>query len=560
MAMRRLAAPTLLGLFGLSTLACGPDEVSAGDDESGDAYSLVQVIETSGNKRVDMILVVDDSPSMRGFAEPWAANVEALAEIIEAEDVEADVRIAVTTTSVPGPTCAGERAIGGEPTLQTCRAHLEDFVGADEHGEHGGGVEDLAASCEQLCSLDELPVRPSFGAAEHHEPDDLALRPWIEADNNPFGGNLDGVELREALACVAMPGFAGCRHESPLEAAARMVEHMNEPGHPMAEFRRPEAGLSIITFGDEDDCSHPASSATIFDPEGERIFWPDPNAAEAPSAVCSNAGLDCDDQGCTLTDHTIDGSPTQDPSAAVLTPTSRLRNALAAAGEYDDPDFEPVLANVGGYRDDGSVNYTPATPETIGDNQDFLDSFGVLPGCQSPQPAPALPLRAEPGGRRAAAAAEVGSPGGDFSICNADWSPVLEHIAAQILDQIRPACIDFACVDDLEPSSALLAPDCVLEQVDWDETRTELPPCQRDDQGWVIDPETNDYTPPAGEDRCWVWLTDAEGLTSDPYDDMSAECVDNETVGEIKIARRPGANSYMPYDSHVELRCRPCGG
>jgi hypothetical protein len=99
----------------------------------------------------------------------------------------------------------------------------------------------------------------------------------------------------------------------------------------------------------------------------------------------------------------------------------------------------------------------------------------------------------------------------------------------------------------------------VLELVETDGTRTPYPACERGDQGWVIDPNTNDYQLPDGVDTCWSWQTDADGtLSPDIADNMSPECTDQAVSGEWKIARRPGAG-FIPYDAHYELRCRPCG-
>lgn len=129
--MRRIAlAPALV------LIACGPELTSGsegGEDPLADGRTLTQAFEPYRRApRIDMILVIDDSPSMRQFSELWALNLGAFADVIEAEDLVADIRVAITTTSVPRPTCAGARAPGGEPMIDSCRAHLEDFVGADE--------------------------------------------------------------------------------------------------------------------------------------------------------------------------------------------------------------------------------------------------------------------------------------------------------------------------------------------------------------------------------------------------------------------------------------------
>ena len=40
-------------------------------------------------------------------------------------------------------------------------------------------------------------------------------------------------------------------------------------------------------------------------------------------------GLACDDQGCALTDHSLDGAPTDDPASAVLTSTRKPGRSMS---------------------------------------------------------------------------------------------------------------------------------------------------------------------------------------------------------------------------------------
>ena len=548
--MRR-SIPALV-LSSLACLACAPDTTMS-DSGFADGRTLVQVFEPDHRApRVDLILVVDDSASMGAFTPSWAENLAAFAAVIEAEDVHADVRIAITTTSVPGPTCAGPRAIGGEPSLSSCRSHLDDFVGADEHGELGGEVVDRRAVCEDACSLAEIPRTLSPGR-DDLDLSSLALRPWIEPPHNPHGGNLDGVSLAEALTCVGLQGSAGCSFESPIEAAARMVEHLGDPTHPLAEFRRPDAALMILFVGDEDDCSHPDASASVFDPGGERLFWPDPAASEPTSGICIRAGARCDADGCALQDHALDGTPTADPGGAVLMPTDRLRAALVAAGEYDDPVWIPYVASIGGYTSQGDLYFAAAETEDAPEAQPWVEAFAIAPGCAAPQPFGAPTLRAGPGARLAAAASE----GSLFSICEPDWSAAMAVFAERIKPGFSPWCIEFECVADLTPDDPTLEPDCVLEEIDYADERTPIPACERDADGWLSEDDGYSYVYPAGAEACWVWRTDADQSTASLLDDVDSVCADEGRLGNVAVTRKPGAP--LPYASHYELRCRPCG-
>lgn len=396
------------------------------------------------------MLVVDDSPSMRGFQSTWAANVGAFVEALGAEDTLVDLRVAVTTTSVAGSACEGA---GGEPLVDSCLAHLDDFVGPDEHGEHGGGELDLAELCTGACNLTTIPRVPSPGSddGDHSQ---LAIRPWLESSFNPFGGNLDEVGLVEALTCVGMRGFGGCRYESPIEAAARMVEHMSDPQHPMAAFRRPEAALAFVVVTDEDDCSHDAAAAEQLGLDGD-----------GPSAICVEASVDCDEGGCALID----------PSA--LASPDRLTEALVAAGESD-----AIVLALGGVTDVGTLDYDPEPDDPAA--AAYALAFGMGPGCVGADGRMAAP----PG--RIAELVEASQ-----SICSDDWSPILAPFVGWGGPQIAPVCVGLECVDD-----------CVFEAVDREGERVALPQCG---------PQ---FEVPAGADACWSLPTEVDEIAPECVD------------------------------------------
>ncbi|MCA9684562.1 MAG: hypothetical protein KC457_20420 [Myxococcales bacterium] len=534
-----------LSLSLLMAAGCGPGQAAdQGDDEvGGDGRTLIMAWDPPQQPRADMIMVVDDSPSMRPHQNNLGANAGFFAEVVSIEDIEADVRVVVTTTSVPGPTCTGSRAHGGEPMLDSCRSHLEDFVGVDEHGEYGGGSEDLSGVCEVYCDLDSIDRVPSRGFED--DPSE-ALRPWFEAPQNVFGGNLAAdVPFEQAVTCALMQGISGCSFESPMEAAARIVEQAHDPDDPLYGFRREDAALLVAVFSDEDDCSHPDGSGTIFDPDGERVFWPD-GADEPLSAICFNAGHECQGDDCQVVDHDLSGAVTDDPAQAVLTPPSRLFDALQAAGEYDDEDWEPVVGVAGGFTNPGDVFYEHPAPGS--EYEDYGAAFGIGPVCLGVDSALAAP------GGRLQAMTELVSPGNTFSICNNDWTPVFGAMVETLKVQLLPICLDDACYADLDPQTAVLEPDCVLERVDGEDLILEVPTCERDDTGWVIDSESHDYVIPEGADQCWVWQTDAEA--AEAQNRPAIECVEQGSPGEVKIARRAG--TYPPHGYSWQLRCRPC--
>lgn len=554
--MRRLRLiPVLCALS--SSLACGPNSssVSEGGEEWADGRTLVDTYIPASVGRADVIMVIDDSPSMRGHMSTMAANVGAFAQLLsELESV--DARVAITTTSVPGPTCEGARALGGSPIVESCRAHLEDFVGPDEHGQQGGGSEDLQSLCEQYCSLETIERVISPGSTEEGG---LAERPWIDGPGTFGSGNLaEGVDFEQALSCALMQGFGGCSFESPLDAAARMVERYADPNDTMFGFRRPDAALMVVIISDEDDCSHPESSGTIFSADGDQVFWP-PGASEPLSAICFNAGVNCDELSgtCKVSDMDALGFPVNDPGLAVLfNPEDRLRAAFEAASEFA-LEFSPVVSVIGGFGSNGEVAYVQ--PEPGSEHEAYAQAYGIGPGCVGSD-VEGEQVRAAPGGRLAVAA-NTFTADANFSICDWDWSIAFEPVFEQIRDQIRPWCFpgesepEWGCVADLGGGVAgLPEPDCVLEQVDGEQRET-VPPCERDAEGnWLVDEQTSDYLIPAGEVACWTHQLDREAISESLYDDPAVECIDDGARGGVKVSR----NAPVPFGSYYALRCRPC--
>ncbi|WP_146158343.1 hypothetical protein [Enhygromyxa salina] len=513
--------------FSLSIITLGPACV---EDPPEQAAVVGMVVPVPAPDRLDLLIVVDDSGSMSGYQATLAANLDAIAQVLLADDVDFDVRVAITTTSVPGPTCAGPLARGGELLTDTCRAAPPQAFEAPS--EFSDEVVDQREICNDACPHDQIARRPS-PLDDYAE--QLAIRPWFEPANNSYGGNLPGdVSFEHALSCAALRGFGGCEFESPLAAASRALEHMGSPGDPAFGFLRDDTPLMILFIGDEDDCSHHAASASMFDPEGERVFWSNP-AADAPtSAVCHNAGSSCDADGCVPIDRDAHGQPTTDYADATLRSLVEFEAKLATL-RLERGVF---VSMIGGVTPNGLLSYAPS------DDAAWIEEFGWGPGCEN-----AMGQRAQPPGRLYQLVAPIGAAS---SICSADWTPALESVANKIRPQLPPWCGPVG-VADTDPSTVLVEPDCeLIVRTAADETWP-VPPCVRDEQGFVLDANLN-YAVPAGADRCHVLLTDSDQQTESLYDDISDICVDAERPLEVSIAVRPGTLP-VPRDSVYALTC-----
>jgi hypothetical protein len=490
-------------------------------------YSEITVeLQYTRPNKVDLLIVLDNSSSMADEQASLANNLGALIEVLEAEDVRADYRVAITTTDAGHPSCPTSTPERGAFLLTPCTSRLDEFVADGE----GGPSDVRAVACTDICGLDaaDLSILPTT-TDEDPTP---TPRPWLEN----IGGRsnvLEGVEMRDAMSCFAPQGVAGCDFETPLESMRQALLRAKDPSDPAYGFLRKDAMLFVVFLTDEDDCSVAPGAEEIFSPDG----------AALTSAVCWNAGVTCigDPSGydsCEATNEDLAGNEGVLDQDAVLQPLDRyvaLFDDLMVDKRALDPTQRPIIGIVGGTNANGELTFAD-----VGDTDpEFQETFGIGPGCTAYSGDPNRPIRATPP-VRLAAVQEAITPGNIFSVCEADWTPVIEVIAPRLKDLIRPACFTH-CVLDTDPGTSTLEPDCIVEQHLPDADLPEhIPECARDDQGYLIDLETNDYRLPADADVCYARLTDDAQQSPSTADDMSPECTDQGFNLEFKISRRPG--------------------
>lgn len=438
---------------------------------------------------VDVLLVIDDSPSMHEEAAALAENLRGFSQLYQRSVL--DYRIAVTSTDLGNPSCDPATADDGALLASSCRARPEQFVrGASVEA---GPIDVWDEGCASHCGLDSLERLPTA----LFEGGPARPRPWLERVGGV--GNLpDGVDPDEALACLGSLGVSGCAFESPLAAAARALERSADPRDPAFGFLRPHAALLVLFITDEDDCSHRAEHGDVFEPGGDRALWSDPTAPEPTSAVCWSAGVACEagDRGaCHPVHRGPDGAPVP-AEAAVLEPPEdhiALYEAIdrsKRAGVLYSPDVPGVYVR----RVGGTLALEPAgavDPQT-------LRAFGTGPACTGEDgreafPAPRLQVVVDafpqdPGSRAT-------------SICEDVWIDALACVPAPFGGSEQPwdGCF-VGCPEDEDPSTPGLQPRCRLERhdtlADGRSTRRTLPRCEWADDGepcWW--PEVEDRGP-----------------------------------------------------------------
>jgi hypothetical protein len=504
------------------------------------------------NKDVDILFVIDNSGSMADEQATLSKNFEAFIGVLEREDVDANYRIGITTTDSGNPLCkaAQTKPEGGKLVLSSCldRMALGDFT---------FNMDDYGYACSDYCKLDDAALTDRIKPTEtQYSEGEVAPRRWIERIEGRT--NLpDDVSTVEAFQCFGPQGVSGCGMESHLESMYLALAQASREDSPTNYgFLRDQAILSVVFITDELDCSYNPEFGEIF--TTNKTFWSNPDDPQATSAVCFNAGVKCDGDGptyanCQSANFGVDGTEGVADDQAVLQPLSKYLNFLQKLEDdkkTKQPDQEVLVALIAGVppgyetRDADIVYQDSADPE-------FQDLFGIGAGCTLPnamdpdKPQTAVPPVRE---REFAEAFQVGEDRNLFSICQDDYSEALREIAKKLEEQIKPACMT-KCVKDIDPSTPVVDPSCVLTEINAaEDTRQDIPLCDEVDGVWVA---------PAGETVCFAELIDRGGQTPSELDNMDPYCVGEGFNLEFKLIRSAPASAGTTIQATCELSPKP---
>jgi hypothetical protein len=359
-----------------------PGDGDPGDGDPGDGDGDPGPIDGDGcQSALDVLLIIDNSGSM---GEEQALLATAMIEpLLNPLDLSGlDWRLAVTTTDVGNPWCPPGMTTpeAGAFQFRACNDHPEDFL------FNNGQIDVQDVACNSICpyapgKLHTLPTTTD-------EDPDPKPRPWME---NIGGQSNLPEDINPALAalCIVPQGINGCGFEQPLEAMNRALLRAQTPGNPESGFLRLHAGLLVVVVTDEADCSYNPAQETIFDEEGAKTFWEDPQLSYPTSAVCWNAGTNCigDPAGyddCVSANYDENGDPAT-PEQAVLKPVGGYIQTLLDIEQQKralDPGADVAVLVISGVGLDGQLHYAD-----VGDtNPNFQESFGIGPGCEAPPP------------------------------------------------------------------------------------------------------------------------------------------------------------------------------
>jgi hypothetical protein len=247
--MRPLWPLVLLAI--LPATACGfepPDDPACTHDE----FSLR--VEATPVQRVDLLVWVDDSPSM---AEEQAALAEQLPvlirEMLEPGDRDGDTR-------------------PDHPPIQDLNVGIVE-PGAPTPGGLPGclGPDGLGSGC-----LVGGPRNPGAGCEATYPP----FFPWNAFDDD----GTDAERIAAGVGCLGPMGTAGCPASQPFASVVRALTVDAEASGCNEGFLRDDAMLYILWISDGDDGSASAAHPELFDP-GTALGEPETRAALHPELL-----------------------------------------------------------------------------------------------------------------------------------------------------------------------------------------------------------------------------------------------------------------------------------
>jgi hypothetical protein len=506
----------LIGVAGCGPrLGAGPDDGGSATQGNDDATHVTHVLRCFPERRHDVLLVIDDTPSMTDWQLALAQGLSDIVRELVAPD-GVDVRVAFTSTDMGNPACADPVGEDAAFSATSCRARLEQFVGHDT---------DAREACELACRHESVVLEPTAAIAGGP----VASRPWIEF--GPGGTNLPaGVEAEDAAVCLGLVGVDGCPFASPLAALDRALERVADPSDPAYGFLRPGAHLAVLFISGGVECSY--ADPSIFSPSGDRTFWSDPNDAATP-AVCWRAGVSCRGgpgtyDACEATSFDAQGNAVAEDGGVLRTVaelTDRLHRIEASKQSLMRPGPPP---NVFASMVSGAL--------TFADAEDAHDQafFGIGPSCAS-----SLGGRAHPPVRLAEALDPFRRGVDPADICDdVSFAEVLGRSGGGFADRIRPLCMA-GCLLDVDPSTPALDPDCNVTLVRYDADTPnpiEIPACIAQGDGWA----------PSGSDAqgCWAPVIG---------DDMHQDCIDRGATLQFELHGLDDPSAYAVLEATCAL-------
>jgi hypothetical protein len=385
-----------IGLLALG--GCGLNVIHVGDDP--DEMKEVATIPSAVNRELDLLFMIDDSPSMTDKQTALLASFPKMMDQLASLDGGLpDVHIGVATSDLGTVGTNGVRApaIGG--TAQ------------------GGCSGDGKAGVLQNVNTTALAGK------------------FIDDIADGMGGrtrNYTG-ELSDVFTSIATVGANGCGFEQTLGATQRALDPVTTPN---AGFIRPLANLAIVILSDEDDCT--ASDTTSLLTTDTTTLGP------LQSFRCTRYGVTCDEGGTTTDEMNQVGAKS---------------GCHASASSPNVAGVQPIVDFVKDLKADPSQVMVAAI---VGNPDPVQIELRPPPGSVTPVPALAHSCQyagtdgsievADPAVRIAQFVDAFDGRGAVTSVCDADLSLPLENIGLRAKQLMGDPCIPIALAHPENPT------------------------------------------------------------------------------------------------------------
>jgi hypothetical protein len=281
--------------------------------------------------------------------------------------------------------------------------------------------------------------------------------------------NYGSGDLGSELQCIAVVGDNGCGFEAQLEAMKRALDASNPAN---AGFLRDGVPLAVVILTDEDDAS--VDNSEIFGPpELESDF-----ALQPLVAYTCDRPISATDPGSYAGCKVNQDGPLHDPAEYV--------SFLASVKD-------PSMTYVGLVAGDPTEAISTGPLEIPGTNT--TQPLALLPSCMAT--INGNPAIARPGIRLSAFEQAFGDNGAFATVCQADYSQVLDTFVQGMSAMMAPCLTGPVSTVDVDPSNPGVQLPCTVADVtSYDtpaQTETPIPRC-------AMETAT---MPTPGQDTCW---------------------------------------------------------
>jgi hypothetical protein len=213
-------------------------------------------VDTRLHKDVDILFLIDNSPSMSPKQKVLAQAIPGFIQKIEATNANYHVGIVTSDLgfNVPNGTATGQQFPG--QVLANCNSAagddgvLQNIPCTNRTGLSG----EAASACSTLCP--DPRFVPNGGARYISKQDGVTNVPSMMMNGSDVGPQL-------AFQCMALVGDIGCGVEQQLESVKRALDN-HRPEN--TGFNRGTSVLAVIFITDEDDCSVQLSKRSLLNP------------------------------------------------------------------------------------------------------------------------------------------------------------------------------------------------------------------------------------------------------------------------------------------------------